>query len=242
MILSTVNGNGDKVIKGVAEKGLPERLGVKILIYILGLFFMGLGVAFSVNSNLGVSPVNSLPYVISRIINVDMGTCVTGVFCCYILMQILLLRRAFCPVQLLQIVFSALFGQMVNITKRMVGDFTLPGYPGQLTMLLISLVFIAGGVYLYIEVDLVPMPMEGLSLTLSKKFHVAFHNMKMIIDCLVVAISIGLSFLCLGNLVGIREGTVITAIVAGKAVALLRKILSPAMERICGSAVKEEAV
>ena len=37
----------------------------KALIYVTGLLFMAFGVAFSVNSSLGVSPVNSLPYVIS---------------------------------------------------------------------------------------------------------------------------------------------------------------------------------
>lgn len=40
----------------------------RIVIYLAGLFFVALGVAFSVNSNLGVSPVNSLPYVVSRIL------------------------------------------------------------------------------------------------------------------------------------------------------------------------------
>ena len=44
---------------------------------------MALGVALSVNSGLGVSPINSLPYVLSQILQVDMGSCVTGVFCAY---------------------------------------------------------------------------------------------------------------------------------------------------------------
>ena len=65
----------------------------RIVIYLAGLFFVALGVAFSVNSNLGVSPVNSLPYVVSRILGKDLGTCVTVIFIGYILIQILLLRR-----------------------------------------------------------------------------------------------------------------------------------------------------
>lgn len=39
---------------------------------------MALGVAFSVNSNLGVSPVNSLPYVISKIIHMDLAKWIVG--------------------------------------------------------------------------------------------------------------------------------------------------------------------
>ena len=57
----------------------------KALIYVTGLLFMAFGVAFSVNSSLGVSPVNSLPYVISRITGLDLGNCVIGIFAFYIL-------------------------------------------------------------------------------------------------------------------------------------------------------------
>ena len=39
---------------------------------------MAFGVAFSVNSNLGVSPVNSLPYVISKIIHMDLAKWIVG--------------------------------------------------------------------------------------------------------------------------------------------------------------------
>lgn len=45
----------------------------RFLAYILGLFFLSLGVTFSINSQLGISPVNSLPYVISLITGQEMG-------------------------------------------------------------------------------------------------------------------------------------------------------------------------
>lgn len=67
----------------------------RVVIYIVGLLFLAFGVAFSVNSNLGVSPVNSLPYVVSLITETDMGSCVIVIFGSYILVQILLLRRNF---------------------------------------------------------------------------------------------------------------------------------------------------
>ena len=51
----------------------------KVAVYAVGLLFMAFGVAFSVNSGLGVSPVNSLPYVVSLVLGVDMGSCVIAV-------------------------------------------------------------------------------------------------------------------------------------------------------------------
>ena len=95
------------------RKSTPVQFVIRVAIYCLGLFLLAMGVAISVNSNLGVSPVNSLPYVISKIINVQLGTCVTAVFCSYILMQIIILRKEFQIINLLQIVFSTIFGYFV---------------------------------------------------------------------------------------------------------------------------------
>ena len=215
------------------KKSTPVQFVIRVLIYCLGLLSLAFGVAFSVNSNLGVSPVNSLPYVISRIVNVQMGTCVTAVFCFYILLQILILGRKFNPVNLLQIVFSTIFGYFVDFAKMVLGDFTIPTYFGQLTMLAIAIPLIAVGIALYMDAQLVPMPMEGLSSCLADKFGVSFPNMKTIVDCLVVGIGLVLCFVFLGKLDGLREGTIITAVVTGKVIALIKKPLSPVLKKIC---------
>ena len=99
------------------RKSTPVQYLIRAGIYCLGLLFLAFGVALSVNSNLGVSPVNSLPYVISKVVNVQMGTCVTIVFCAYILMQVLILRKEFNHINLLQIVFSTIFGYFVDFAK-----------------------------------------------------------------------------------------------------------------------------
>lgn len=215
------------------KKSTPIQFVIRVGVYCLGLLLLALGVAFSVNSNLGVSPVNSLPYVISQIIGVDMGTCVTVVFCSYIVMQIIIQRKEFQIINLLQIVFSTIFGYFVNFAKAIVGDFAIPTYFGQLTMLAISIVFIALGVLLYMDVQLVPMPMEGLTMCIAKKVKKPFPTMKTVVDCVVVLTGVVLCFIFLGGLDGIREGTIITAIVTGKLVAIFKKPVSPIVSKIC---------
>ena len=199
----------------------------KALIYVTGLLFMAFGVAFSVNSSLGVSPVNSLPYVISRITGLDLGNCVIG---------ILLLRKKFRPIDLTQLIFSTIFGRFVDVAKKVVGDFAIPTYPGQLVMLAISIVFVAIGVCLYMDVQLVNMPMEGMTHAVNRVFFPdkPFHDIKVIMDCLTVVIGIVLSFVFLGKLDGIREGTVICALLVGKLMKPMQKVLKPAVEKICG--------
>ena len=91
------------------KKSTPAQWATRVILYIVGLFFMALGVAFAVNSDLGVSPVTSLPYVISLIAGTALGTCVIAVYGVYIVLQILILRREFRLINLTQIIFSTIF-------------------------------------------------------------------------------------------------------------------------------------
>ncbi len=215
------------------KKSSPFQFLSRVLIYCFALLLIALGVALSVNSNLGVSPVNSLPYVISQILNVQMGSCVTVIFCLYILLQAMILGRDFQLVNLLQIVFSTIFGYFVDFAKMLVGDFAIPTYLGQLTMLSASMVLIALGVLLYMDVQLVPMPMEGLAATIAQKLNKPFPTMKTAVDCLVVIIGVILSLVFLDRLDGIREGTILTAVLVGKLIAVFKKPLSPIVKKIC---------
>ena len=215
------------------KKCVPAKMTARVGIYCFALLLLAFGVAISVNSDLGVSPVNSLPYVVSRILEVQMGTCVTAIFCFYIFLQACILRREFQPVNLLQIVFSTIFGYFVDFAKAVVGDFAAASYPGRLVMLCASIVLIALGVLMYMEVQLVPMPMEGLSASIAKKLGKPFPTMKTVVDCVVVLTGIVLCFVFFGRLDGIREGTILTAMVTGKLIALFKKPISPVIQKIC---------
>ncbi|MDO4328072.1 MAG: DUF6198 family protein [Lachnospiraceae bacterium] len=206
----------------------------RISFYALGLLLMAFGVAFSVNSNLGVSPVNSLPYVLSLILKADMGNCVITVFLAYILIQILILRREFRWINLTQILFSTLFGKFVDLAKGIVGDFALPTYFGQLALLAVSIVLVAFGVSIYMGVKLINMPMEGMAAAVASKFPgKEFHHVKIAVDCLSVGSGVVLSLIFLGSMQGIREGTVICALLVGKLLPFANQVTRPAVKRIC---------
>ena len=208
------------------------KLAARLGIYCLGLWILAFGIALSVNSNLGVSPVSSLPYVVSLITKISLGTCTTIVYALYILLQMVLSRK-FRPALLLQLVFSTIFGWFVDGAKYVLGDFCLPTYFGQLAMLAASILLIGFSLVLYIDVQLAPMPAEGLVGCLSEKLGRPFTQMKTFVDCSSVVIGLALGFLFLGKPVGIREGTILTALLVGKTMAAFRKILGPWIRKIC---------
>ncbi|SCP98150.1 YczE/YyaS/YitT family protein [Anaerobium acetethylicum] len=208
---------------------------IRILFYMIGLLCLAFGVAFSINSKLGVSPVNSLPYIISLITGNEVGICVIALFSFYILIQIVILRKEFKWINLTQLVFSTIFGYFVNFAKSVLGDFTIPTYAGQLCMLVISILLVALGVCLYVDVKLVNMPMEGMTAAINVKIFrkLPFHDVKVIMDCTVVVIGIMLSLMFLGGIEGIREGTVICALLVGKIMKPMQKVIVPMIEITC---------
>lgn len=210
----------------------PAKLAARLAIYCLGLLILAFGIALAVNSNLGVSPVSSLPYVVSQIAGISLGTCTILVYICYILLQMVISRK-FQPALLLQLVFSTIFGWFVDGAKWVLGDFCLPTYFGQLAMLAASILLIGFSLVLYIDVQLAPMPAEGLVGCLSEKLGKPFSSMKTLVDCSSVLIGAVLSLLFLGKLVGIREGTILTALLVGKMMGLLRKSVAPLIRKIC---------
>ena len=210
----------------------PAKLAARLAIYCLGLLILAFGIALAVNSNLGVSPVSSLPYVVSQIAGISLGTCTILVYIGYILLQMVISRK-FQPALLLQLVFSTVFGWFVDGAKYVLGDFCLPGYFGQLLMLAASILLIGFSLVLYIDVQLAPMPAEGLVGCLSEKLGKPFSSMKTLVDCSSVLLGAVLSLVFLGRLTGIREGTVLTALLVGKMMGVLRKFVGPWIRKLC---------
>ena len=207
-----------------------------MILYCIGLLCLAFGVAFSANAGLGISPVNSLPYVIASCLGLDasVGTVVTAIFCFYIVLQFILLRRDFKLFNVLQILFSTVFGYFVSFAKGIMGSWRImDGYIGSLIMLAFSILIIAFGVFLYVSVDVIPMPMEGLTMAVSEKLKKPFPKMKTIIDCSVVVLGLALSLLVLGSpFKWIREGTIISALLTGHIVAFFRKSFGNAVAKL----------
>lgn len=206
----------------------------RFLFYIAGLFSIATGVSISLNSGLGVSPVNSFPIAISTATGINKGLCVSVVFIFYILLQIIILRRDFKIKNLLQVFFASVFGYFVNFTSMLVEGFVIPTYFGKLLMVLISVVLLGFGLCLYLNVDIVPMPSEGLAMSISQKIpKLPFHRAKVIFDCTSVVLAVIVSLVGSGQLSGVREGTVLMALFAGNVMAFFSKYLKAKIEALC---------
>lgn len=210
-----------------------KKLVMRILFYILGVFILSLGVVFSVNSKLGVSAVSSPPYVLNLITGISMGTTTTLVYIILILLQIIVLRREFKWINLTQLLVSAMFGYFIDFFLFILGDFMIPTYAGQLTMLGISIFLISIGVVIYVNAGVMNMPMEGLVAAVNQKIlrKLSFGEVKMILDTSMVVFAVTISFLFLGNVQGVREGTVLSAVLIGLIMKKIEPFIAPKMNK-----------
>ena len=206
------------------DRGKAGQWAKRILFYVAGLWILALGVAISVRSNLGVSPVSSVPLVVSNVLHLELGNTTILVFCLYVLAEIAILRKEFRWIQLLQVPCAVLFGKFVTLTSGWLSGWQPKSYAEQLGMILINVVLLAIGIKLYLLADLVPQAADGLMQAISQKGNWKLANVKNIFDLCSISTAAAISLLATGSIIGLREGTVIAALGVGRVLALLNRI------------------
>lgn len=203
------------------------------MIYCIGLFILALGVCFSVKSNLGVSPVSSVPYVISLITTSELGFITAIVLNFYVVLQLFILRRDFGLKHVLQVLCGSLFGVFVTLANGICTFDSPDFYPLQVLYLIISIFLVAVGLMFYLAADLIPQPAEGIIITIASKINKEFSRVKVWFDCTAVMLALTLSFIFMGTVQGVREGTIIAAVSIGKIAGILSRKYKPYLIAFC---------
>jgi uncharacterized membrane protein YczE len=205
----------------------------RIIVYVLGLFFIALGVSLSVKSNLGITPVNSVPYIISLLTGLDQGLMTAIAYSFFVLFQIGLLRKEFHPRSFLQVLIAMLFGYFLSFCNRLLFFPSPEIYLLRLGMMVLSVVVISLGILLYLAPVLIPQPAEGLCLAIEKKSGWKYHHIKTGFDFSMVALAALICFLVTGRVYGIREGTLIAMIGVGMVLGVFLKRFKTRLDEFC---------
>lgn len=195
---------------------------------------MGIGVALTKHGELGVSPISSVANVISiKFTFFSFGTWLTISNCVLLLGQILLLRKNFKLIQLLQIPLSFLFGYFTDFGLWIASNIPNDTYIVKLLLVLSGIVVLGFGITLGVIADVILNSGEAFVKALADVTKRDFSNMKIAFDVTWVLLSIVLSLIFFdGKLYGTREGTIISALLVGVTVKLFRKILQKPLDSI----------
>lgn len=202
----------------------------RYVIYLISLFIISLGAAISIKANLGTAPLICIPYVSSVISNLSVGT-VSFIFSIIlIILQVIILRGDFERRQYLQILMGTIFSAFIDIALMLVSFINPQDYLSQIVVLLISCVVVAFGVLLEIQTEVVYLPPDGFIVAISTVLKKEFGKVKPYIDTSFVIIAAVLSVVFLGYLIGVREGTIISALIIGPIVRVFKKYLDSYIE------------
>lgn len=194
-----------------------KNLCKRYLLFILGLFFAAIGVAFTKHGELGVSPISSVANVLScRFPALTLGNWLIIWNGILIAGQIVLLRNQFRPIQFLQIPISFLFGWFTDLGMWMVSFIPADFYPPRLIMVLIGIVLLGFGISLSVIANVIMNSGEAFVKSFADTVHKEFGDIKIMFDvfCVVLALVLSLIFFNF-TVVGTREGTVISALCTG---------------------------
>ncbi len=206
---------------------LPIYILKRYLLLLVGLSIMAFGVAFSIKASLGTSPISSVPYVVSLFTPLTVGTATITMHCVFILLQILILRKNYHPIQLMQLPVAFFFGYLTDFGVWAVQGITCNTYWQQWIVCLIGILLVAVGVSFEVKAGVVVLAGEGVVLAICKVLpKVKFGYMKVGFDVTLVVIACVLSTVFTGRLQGVREGTVAAALLVGLIAKQLGKLLA----------------
>ncbi len=202
-----------------------NEISRRYIIFAVALFFIALGVSLITRSLTGTSPISSVPYVWSLSTPLTMGSLIFILNVVLIILQMAMLGREGirrCRTELwLQIPVSVLFGGYVDMTMAMLASWHPDSYWLQLATTLAGVCSMAFGVALEVLADVAMVSGEYFVHIASRRFSKPFGNIKLAFDVSLVVLAAICSLLLTGTIEGLREGTVITAVLTGPLVRLI---------------------
>lgn len=191
----------------------------RYLLFAIALFVNAMGIAYITKASLGTSPITSVTYVASMFTPLTMGQWTIVLNLLFVLLELPFMTRRQVKndlrMYLSQIVITFFFGMCIDLCMFIIHDLNPVTYISKLLNLLIGCIILAMGIALEVKADIAMMAGEYFVRVLSKRFNKDFGYMKLGFDWSLVALAVVLSLCFMNGIYGVREGTVIAALLVG---------------------------
>ena len=189
-------------------------LTTRLILFLIGLPIMSFGVVFVIKCNLGSSPISSLPFVIEQLTPYTLGELTFAVNALCVLLQLAFNRRITTGL-LLQLPMTILFSIYIDLSVFILRNFFVDSYLMGMILLLTACFVTSIGIAFLVIANLVILPGEGAVQAIAQKFRLDFGFTKIGFDVTCVLLSIAIALYYRGDFCGLREGTIISALLTG---------------------------
>ena len=201
--------------------------------YAVGVVLLSAGITLNTKTDLGVSPLISLPYSVAQIWDLNFPLMTFILYAFFIALQFIIKGRNRQMKDLLQLPLSVVFSLLLEVFSTgyesimaMLG-LQLELFAARILVLIVAVAMTGVGAAMMIAMDLIPNPADGLAHAVGEAFRKNLGFGKNFIDFSSVATTCLIGIISTGHLVGVGIGTVVAMIGVGRCIA--------AFNLLCGS-------
>ena len=186
-------------------------------LFLIGLFIASLGVAFSTKAGLGTSPVASVPFSVSLVNHsLTFGWWLNIWSVLQILTEVIILRGKCNPVEItVQTVLAFVYGYLTDFSCWLLSGISPEVYPARFAVMLVGCVVLALGIWIQYKGGVAMLPGEAMNRAISRVTGKRYENIKIFFDVFYIIISAVICLVFVGSLQGVREGSIIAAVLVG---------------------------
>ncbi len=215
------------------NKRRTSNLTWRFLFYGIGLVVLAIGITLNTKTGLGVSPIISVPFTISKIWKLNFAVMTFVVYALMVGIQFVLKGENRQWKDILQIPFSFVFSILLDFFGKVL-NFQYEQLWQNLLLLLAAIVVTAIGAAITVNMKVIPNPADGLAQVAGDVLGKGMGMGKNIIDFTCVVITAVLSFVFAGKLVAIGLGTVLAMVGVGRVIALFNHLFKEKMDGLAG--------
>lgn len=185
------------------------------LLLAAGMFVAASGVSIITQSGLGTTPISTVPLAFTPVTGASFGTTTFFVNIFFVLLQWPLLGKYFHMTTFFQIPVVFVFSAFIDLTMALFAPVIPESYAARCAVSFLGNAVLALGIVMQLHSRTIVQPGEGLVIALTVRFKKPFGTLKIVNDVTLVCLAalIGLAFT--GAVVGIREGTLVSAFFVG---------------------------
>lgn len=202
----------------------------RYILIVLAFMTVGTACAFTLKSGIGVGAWDAMAKSVSDLIHIEVGTMGMIFNCSCVVGQILILRKKFRWIQLLQIPLSVLLGTVINFVFYELLVFEFQSFLGGIFMYMLASTVCAFGVSIVMLLDEVTFALEGFCMALTELMSVKFHIIRQSADVLSVLVVVILT-LIFDISWSIGVGTILGMLTFGPTLGIFMKIFKPILKK-----------
>ena len=194
-----------------------------------------LGLTLNTKTGLGVSPIVSVAYCVSQILDMNFGDMTFVLYALFVAAQFAIRGRKSHLYDLLQFPLSLVFSRVLNLFDAFIPyNSANHGFLANFLLLILAILCTGVGVSMTVNMRLVPNPGDGIVAAVAEKMGRDQGFAKNIFDvgCVTVTCIIGLA--CRGQVIGIGIGTLAAMVGVGRSIALVNHFFKTRMFRAAG--------